>query len=218
MGKNVVKRAILSLWTLPSVIAVGYFAYLSAYTEILLIGSKKDLQLLQYGTKNAVRYYEAIEANFKKMGDLQKKSTRVQEIFGDYYLFRVKSGMDTGLAGKNAAASYRNAIKEMPAKAEWWTKLAYTKAVLNEFDKEFYISYERALLYGGYDFYINETLVKIGLAYWYFMNVDSRLLFKQAVINAYSFGAYPVLKLAQEYGQLRMVCIWVRNEDNLHRM
>jgi len=211
------KRMIFSLAILAIVIILSFHVFRSAHVQILNISSRNNIQLLpQHG--NNLGYHVPIEKSLKKSVALQPGNVAMRETMGRYYLLRAISDIGDESDGERAAASYRSAIEKMPGKAEWWARLAYTKAILRQFDKEFYLSYERALLYGGREYYVNEILMNIGMAYWYLMNVDSRLIFKQTVINTYSFNSYPVLRLAQEYGQLRMICIWVRSEGASHKL
>jgi len=207
-----------SLVLLTGILTLQYHVASSAYAQALVTSSKNNFQLLQRQEKNGDYYHTILQADLKKAAAMQPKNSEIEEKIGRYYLLRRASQMGLASDEEESIKFYRNAIGMMPAKAEWWARFAYAKALANQFDKEFYTSYERAFYYGSGEYHVNEILIKIGLAHWYSMKVDSRLIFKKAVINAYSLKAYAILTLAHNYSQLRMVCIWVRGEGAPHRM
>lgn len=191
----------------------------SAYTQILVTASKNTFKLLLQRSMG-LDYYPAEHLNkFERVVNMRPDgNAEIHELFGRYYLFRSQSNIGLESDKEDTISSYRNAINTMPAKAEWWARLAYIKALSNEFDDEFYLSYQQAFHYGSHEYFINHILMEIGLAYWYSMSVDSRLIFKRIVIQTYLSQPYAVLVSAREYGQLRMICIWVRGEGESQKM
>ena len=74
------------------------------------------------------------------------------------------------------------------------------------------MAYGNSHRYGGSEYHINYGLMEIGLAYWYSMSVESRLILKEATIQLYRMNGRQSLQLARTYGQLHMVCIWVKDK------
>jgi hypothetical protein len=147
-----------------------------------------------------------------------KNNPAYYEKKGDFHSLLGRNKRSDIANQENAVMAYRRAVNLAPAKAQYWVKLARAKAIARQFDEEFYFSYRRAFEYGGWEYHINHALIKIGLAYWYSMSVDSRQILKQAVTRTYSVQPRYVFDVAREYGQLTMVCLWLRAEGNAHQV
>lgn len=203
---------------LAGIFALQYQAASSAFAQVLINFSKNNLQLLRQPFRDSSDYDVRIQEDLEMALLWQPKNAEIQDGLGRYSLFRIKSQTELMSPSLNGAETYQKAISMRPSKADLWRRLAYIKALSGQFDEEFYLAYQRAFDYGGWDYHINHTLMRIGFAHWGSMSVDSRPIFKQIVIRSYGVKPYSVLQLAQQYGELRMVCSWVHDEKLPHRI
>lgn len=212
-------RFIISWFVLVAASIFLYFVLSSMLTQIFLTSARNELKKMENRVDiKMTKDHFMMRDYFLNLMSYQKKIPDIHESKGDFYLSLAKTREDSLFHMRGAVVAYRDAINLAPANARYWVKFAHAKALSNQFDKEFYFSYQRAFYYGGWENHINRALMEIGMAYWYSMNIDSRLILKQAVIRSYAIKAHPVLEMGQQYGQLKMICLWVRGEKNKHRI
>lgn len=190
----------------------------SAFAQILITFSKNNLEMLQKKYKNSPDSHLMIREDLQMALLWQPKNAEILDNIGRYSLLRVGSQAELSSEELNGMAAYRKAINMRPGRADLWRRLAYTKALAEQFDAEFYRAYQRAFYYGGWEYHVNQTLMQIGMAHWHAMDVTSRSILEQVVVRSYTVRPYTVLQMAQQYGQLETICLWVRGEKDLHKI